>query len=96
MGLWRAAARAVRFARRERYLRTEADAWRVLARIERGSARASVFVDRARKADARDASQTKPDHPLARQWRHRAVPLDETFGCYAARWEFEEYEEDSW
>jgi hypothetical protein len=92
----RAAARAVRFARRERDLRTEADAWRVLARIERGSARASVFVDRARKADARDAAQSRPDHPLARQWRHRAVPLDETFGCYAARWEFEEEEEDSW
>ena len=92
----RAAARAVRFARRERDLRTEADAWRVLARIERGSARASVFVDRARKADARDASQTKPDHPLARQWRHRAVPLDETFGCYAARWDFEEEEEEFW
>ena len=90
----RAAARAVRFARRERDLRTEADAWRVLARIERGSARASVFVDRARKADARDAAQAKPDHPLARQWRHRAVPLDETFGCYAARWEFEEEEEE--
>ena len=36
----RAAARAVRFARRERDLRTEADAWRVLARIERGSSRA--------------------------------------------------------
>ena len=92
----RAAARAVRFARRERDLRTEADAWRVLARVERGSARASVFVDRARKADARDAAQSKPDHPLARQWRHRAVPLDETFGCYAARWEFEEEEEEFW
>ena len=53
----RAAARAVRFARRERDLRTEADAWRVLARIERGSSRAAVFVDRARKADARDAAR---------------------------------------
>ena len=46
------------------------------------------------EADARDAAAKKPDHPLARQWRHRAVPLDETFGCHAARWEFEEYEEE--
>ena len=83
----RAAARAVRFSRRERDAATEADAWRVLYALERDSDKAAVYADRALRADARDAANRAPDHPLARQWRNRAVPLDETFGCHAERWD---------